>query len=116
LHGHEAATDRRRRVDGAKFSHTLRETTMSSNQYVFAIEFAPGDELRAIEQVNGDLLVPCAARQQLELALLKAEDALPKECREELQRLVDARRLLGIAKPDPEKERLLGHLMTVAPI
>jgi hypothetical protein len=89
---------------------------MSSQQYVFAIEFAPGDELRAVEQVNGDLLVPCAARSQLEAALLKAEDALPKECRDDLQRLAEARRMLGIAKPDPEKDRLLAHLTTVAPI
>jgi hypothetical protein len=89
---------------------------MSSQQYVFAIEFAPGDELRAVEQVNGDLLVPCAGRAQLEAALLKAEDALPKECREELQRLVEARRMLGIAKPDPDKDRLLGHLTMMAPL
>jgi hypothetical protein len=87
-----------------------------SQQYVFSIEFAPGEELRAVEQVNGDLLVPCAARASLEAALLKAEDALPKECREELQRLADARRLLGIAKPDPEKDRFLAQLTTVAPL
>ena len=89
---------------------------MSSQQYIFAIEFAPGDELRAVEQVNGDLLVPCAARPQMEAALLKAEEALPKDCKEELQMLADVRRLLGIVKPDREKERLMAHLTTVAPL
>jgi hypothetical protein len=89
---------------------------MSSQTYIFAIEFAPDDDLRAVEQVNGDLLLPSAARPQLEQALLKAEDALPRECKEELQRLADVRRMLGIVRPDPEKERLLAHLTTVAPI
>jgi hypothetical protein len=86
------------------------------SSYIFAIEFAPGDELRAVEQINGDLLVPCAARPSLEEALLKAEDALPKECKEDRQRLADVRRLLGIVKPDRERERMLNHLTTIAPI
>ncbi|MEJ6023916.1 hypothetical protein [Ramlibacter sp. PS4R-6] len=89
---------------------------MSSQTYVFAIEFAPGDELRAVEQVNGDLLVPSAARPALEEALIKAENALPKACKDEAQSLADVRRMLGIVKPDPERERLLGHLTTIAPI
>jgi hypothetical protein len=89
---------------------------MSSETYIFAIEFAPGDDLRAVEQINGDLLVPSAARPQMEAALLKAEDALPKECKEELQALADLRRMLGIVKPDLQKERLLAHLTTIAPI
>jgi hypothetical protein len=89
---------------------------MSSETYIFAIEFAPGDDLRAVEQINGDLLVPAAARPAMEAALLKAEDALPKECKEEIQGLADLRRLLGIVKPDLEKERLLAHLTTIAPI
>jgi len=89
---------------------------MSVDTYIFAIEFAPDDELRAVEQINGDLLVPAGARPQLEETLLKAEDALPRECAEERQRLADVRRLLGIVKPDPEKDRLLAHLTTIAPI
>ena len=89
---------------------------MSSSTYVFAIEFAPGDELRAVEQINGDLLVPSAARAGMEEALLRAEAALPKDCKEELQGLADVRRMLGIVKPDPEKERLLAHLTTISPI
>ena len=89
---------------------------MSSQQTIFAIEFAPGDELRAVEQVNGDLLVPCAARPQLEQALLKAEEALPKGCKDELKQLAEVRRLLGIVKPDREKLRLVAHLTTVAPL
>lgn len=89
---------------------------MSSDTYIFAIEFAPGDELRAVEQINGDLLIPSAARPQLEEALLKAEEALPRQCKDELKQLADVRRLLGIVKPDMEKERLLAHLTTIAPI
>ena len=84
--------------------------------FIFGIELAPGDEPRAVEQVNGDLLVPSAARARLERALLLAEDALPAECKAELQALVDARRLLGVAKPDREKQRLHAQLLTVAPI
>ena len=88
----------------------------SSDTYIFAIDFAPGDDLRAVEQINGDLLVPCAARAGLEEALIKAEEALPSECKEEIQRLADVRRMLGVVKPDRQKERLLNHLTTVAPI
>jgi hypothetical protein len=90
---------------------------MSKQQtFIFGIELAPGDEPRAVEQVNGDLLVPSAGRARLEQALLMAEDALPPECRAELQALADARRLLGVEKPDPEKERLQEQLMKVAAI
>jgi hypothetical protein len=84
--------------------------------FIFGIELAPGDEPHALEQVNGDLLLPAAARPRLEQALLMAEDALPAECRVELQALVDARRLLGIAKPDRDKERLQAQLTKIAPI
>jgi hypothetical protein len=83
---------------------------------ILAIEIAPGDEPRAVEQVNGDLLLPAAGRPALEKALLLAEDALPQECRDELRALADARRLLGIAKPDKERDRLLADLLKVAPI
>jgi hypothetical protein len=83
---------------------------------IFGIELAPGDEPRAVEQVNGDLLVPAAGRSQLERALLLAEDALPAQCKAELKALVDARRLLGVAKPDRAKDRLHAQLMTIAPI
>lgn len=83
---------------------------------ILAIELAPGDEPRAVEQINGDLLLPAEARPTIEKALLAAEEALPAECRAEIQALVDARRLLGIVKPDRERDRLLAHLTTVREI
>jgi hypothetical protein len=89
---------------------------MATQTLIFGIELAPGDEPRALEQVNGDLLLPAASRPTLEKALLMAEDALPPDCKAELQALVDARRLLGVEKPDPEKERLLADLLKVAPV
>jgi hypothetical protein len=45
-----------------------------------------------------------------------AEDALPEECQVELKALEDARRLLGIAKPDLEHEREIEQLLTVRAI
>ena len=89
---------------------------MATQTLIFGIQLAPGDEPRALEQVNGDLLVPRAGRPALEQALLMAEDALPPECKAELQALVDARRLLGIAKPDRAKEKFQQDLLKVAPI
>ena len=90
---------------------------MSMQQtFTFGIELAPGDEPRAVEQVNGDLLVPRAGRAALEQALLQAEDALPASCKAELKALVQARRLLGIAKSDRAKERLHSDLLKIAPI
>ena len=93
------------------WSHTILLET-----FIFGIELAPGDMPRAVEQVNGDLLVPSAGRARLEKALLMAEEALPAECRAELQALVEARRLLGVKKPDREKERMHGQLLKVAAI
>jgi hypothetical protein len=83
---------------------------------IIGIERAPGDEPLAVEQLNGDLLLPAAARPALEQALLMAEDALPEECQVELKALEDARRLLGIAKPDLEHEREIEQLLTVRAI
>ena len=89
---------------------------MASQTLIFGIQLAPGDEPRALEQINGDLLVPAAGRPRLEKALLAAEEALPPECKQELEALADVRRLLGIVKPDRERERLLNHLVTIKPI
>jgi hypothetical protein len=89
---------------------------MATQTLIFGIELAPGDAPRAVEQVNGDLLLPRAGRPLLEKALLMAEDALPEECREELQALVEARQLLGVAKPDPERDRLHDQLVMVREI
>ncbi|HUR87552.1 MAG TPA: hypothetical protein VMZ74_00560 [Ramlibacter sp.] len=89
---------------------------MATQTLIFGIELAPGEEPRAFEQVNGDLLLPAAGRPTLEKALLLAEDALPPECRDELRALVEARRMLGVAKPDRKKERLQRDLLKVAPL
>lgn len=89
---------------------------MATQTLIFGIQLAPGDDPRAIEQVNGDLLVPVEGRAALEQALLRAEDALPATCKAEIQALKDARRMLGIVKPDRERERLLASLTTVRPI
>jgi hypothetical protein len=89
---------------------------MASQTLIIGIEFAQGDEPRAVEQLNGDLLLPAAGRPLLEQALLMAEEALPDECRVELKALADARRLLGIQKVDVEHQRELEQLLLVRPI
>jgi hypothetical protein len=89
---------------------------MASQTLIIGIEFAQGDEPRAVEQLNGDLLLPAAGRPLLEQALLMAEEALPDECRVELKALADARRLLGIEKVDVEHQRELEQLLLVRPI
>lgn len=88
----------------------------SSNTPVIAIELAPGDHPRAVEQLNGDLLLPAEGRPALERALLMAERALPAECQVELQALEDARRLLGLRKVDTDRERELAQLLFVRAI
>jgi hypothetical protein len=80
------------------------------------IELAPDDEPRAVEQLNGDLLLPSAGRPVLEAALAMAEEALPEECNVELKALEDARRLLGIPKIDAARERELEQLLLIRPI
>jgi hypothetical protein len=89
---------------------------MATQTLIFGIQLAPGDDPRAIEQVNGDLLLPAASRPMLEQALLGAEAALPADRKDELKALADVRRLLGIVRPDPERARLLASLTTVRPI
>lgn len=89
---------------------------MASQTLIFGIQLVPGDEPRAVEQVSGDLLVPAEGRPKLEKALLMAEEALPADKKEELEALVELRRMLGIVKPDRERERLLAHLVTIKPI
>lgn len=49
---------------------------MTMNRPVLKIERVPGDFPRAMEQLDGDLLVPAQARPLLERALLQAEEAL----------------------------------------
>jgi hypothetical protein len=83
---------------------------------ILGIELAPDDEPRAVEQLNGDLLLPATGRPMLELALLLAQEALPEECEIERKALGDACRLLGIAKVDAARERELEQLLLVRPI
>jgi hypothetical protein len=89
---------------------------MATQYLIFGIEAAPGDKPRAVEQINGDLLLPAAGRPILEEALLLAEAALSQDRIAELEALADARRLLGIVKVDPEQETLLANLMKVRPL
>ena len=89
---------------------------MAIQYLIFGIEAAPGDKPRAVEQVNGDLLLPAAGRPILEQALLLAEAALPRDRTAELEALVDARRLLGVEKVDTERQALLANLMKVRPL
>lgn len=89
---------------------------MSSPTSIIRIEFAPEDEPRAVEQLNGDLLLPACGRPLLELAITMAEDGLPEECEIERRALADARRMLGIAKADLAREREISQLLTVRPI
>jgi len=97
------------------FDKPLRSPVMASETPI-TIEFAPDDEPRAVEQLNGDLLLPAAGRPVLEAALAMAEEALPDECKVELQALGDARRLLGIPKVDLARERELQQLLLIRPI
>jgi hypothetical protein len=89
---------------------------MATQYLIFGIEAAPGDRPRALEQINGDLLLPAAGRPLLERALLLAEEALPRECAAELKALADARQLLGIAKVDAGREAVLANLLKVRPL
>jgi hypothetical protein len=89
---------------------------MASDTPIIRIELVPGDEPRAMEQLNGDLLLPAAGRPMLQQALLMAEEALPDECTVELKAIEDARRLLGIQKVDADRERELAQLLLVRKI
>jgi hypothetical protein len=83
---------------------------------ILRIEAAPGDPPRAIEQLNGDLLVPVAARELIAQALLSAEGALSRDRADELARLEDARRLLGIVRVDTARQTLLANLGKIRPV
>jgi hypothetical protein len=89
---------------------------MASLYPILNIEAAPGDPPRAVEQINGDLLVPAAARPLIEQALLRAQEALPRDCVEELDRLEEARCLLGIVRIDLANQTVLANLGKVRPV
>ena len=89
---------------------------MVSPYPILRIEAAPGDPPRAIEQLNGDLLVPAAARPLIAQALLRAEEALHADRTDELARLVQARRLLGVVRIDTARQTLLANLGKIRPV
>jgi hypothetical protein len=89
---------------------------MATQCLIFAIQPIPGEEPRAVEQINGDLLLPSAGRPLLEQALLMAEDALGDECKAEKAKLADVRRLLGIQKVDRQAEERASNLLKVRAI
>ncbi|HWI78908.1 MAG TPA: hypothetical protein VNS31_06900 [Ramlibacter sp.] len=89
---------------------------MASQYPILNIEAAPGDPPRAVEQLNGDLLVPAAARTLIAQALLLAEDALPDGRTEELARLAHVRCLLGVVRIDTARQTLLANLGKIRPV
>jgi hypothetical protein len=89
---------------------------MASQYPILNIERAPGDSPRAVEQLNGDLLVPANARPLLAQAVLLAQEAIPLECTEELARLEQVRRLLGVVRVDTAKQTLLANLGKIRPV
>ena len=89
---------------------------MASQYPILNIEAAPGDPPRAVEQLNGDLLVPAAARPLIAQALLLALEAVPPDRRDELTRLEHVRRLLGIVRIDRAKQTLLANLGRIRPV
>jgi len=89
---------------------------MASQYPILKIESAPGDPPRAVEQINGDLLVPAAARPLIAKALLLAEEAVPMDCAGEHAALAQTRRLLGVVRVDTAKQTLLANLGKIRPV
>jgi hypothetical protein len=86
-----------------------------SQQTIFSLESAPGDAPRAIEQPNGDLLLPANVRPLLAQALVEAEQALAQGKPVDPAVLKRARQLLGVEMPDTRRT-WLGNLFRVRPI
>jgi len=89
---------------------------MASQYPILNIEAAPGDPPRAIEQLNGDLLVPAAARPLIAQALLLAQEALSPDRTDESGRLEHACRLLGVVRIDTAHQTLLANLGKIRPV
>lgn len=75
---------------------------INPNETILTIETAPGDSPRGIEQPNGDLLLPAAARPLIEQALLKAELALLIHQYCERAAIIEAKRVLNVEQPKPQ--------------
>ena len=73
---------------------------MAMETTIFSIEEAPGDMPRGAEQPNGDLLLPASARPLIAQALLDIEQGFFADLETELPAFRQARRLLGIEKPE----------------
>ena len=86
-----------------------------SQPTIFSLESAPGDAPKAIEQPNGDLLLPANVRPLLAQALVAAEQALTDGKPVDPAVLQHARQLLGVEMPD-RKRTWLGNLYRVRPI
>ena len=82
---------------------------------IFSLESAPGDSPKAVEQPNGDLLLPANVRPLLAQALVAAEQALADGKPVDPSVLQRARQLLGVEMPD-RKRTWLGNLYRVRPI
>jgi hypothetical protein len=89
---------------------------MASLCPLLTIEIAPGDALLAMEQLDGALLIPAAARPVIEAALLLAQQSLSPAQSDELDALAHAMRLLGIEQVDTAEQTLLANLLVVRPI
>jgi hypothetical protein len=74
---------------------------------IYRIEEAPGDFPRAVEQPNGDLLLPSNARPLLRQALAKAEQAMERDPKAGLAALKEASRLLGIVREEKQPAWLM---------
>ena len=82
---------------------------------IFRIERAPGDAPRAVEQPNGDLLLPAQVRQVVAELLSKTEADVAADPAAALARLDQARRLLAIDPPHREPA-VLRNLLKVRAI
>jgi hypothetical protein len=89
---------------------------MASQYPILNIEAAPGDPPRAIEQLNGDLLVPAAARPLIAQALLLAQEALSPDRTDDAERLEHACRLLAVVRIDTAQQTLLANLGKIRPV
>ena len=73
-----------------------------SEYTILSIEAVPCDAPRALEQPNGDLLLPADARPLVAQALLDARSALAAGEPPDLGALEIAMDLLGIERTEPE--------------
>ena len=89
---------------------------MTKPTAVLKFEAVPGDLPQGIEQLDGDLLLPAAARPLIEQALLLAEQAVPADQRDEHTALAMAKRLLGIKEVDQAQVALQANLVKLRPL